>query len=79
MKRRVHMARLGIALISFTNGTAALAAVKAPLHGFAMAQVAIEAAGPFVPQVRVQRLPRVPRREPFEAGPAAETATGGDA
>ena len=59
MKQRVHMARLGIALISFTNATV---------------QAVIETTGS---KIRAQRLPRVPRREPFESGPS-EAAAGCD-
>ena len=59
------MARLVIALISVANVTGALAAPKASARGCSGALPTIEAAGPPVLQVRVQRPPRMPRREPF--------------
>jgi len=67
----MRIARLGIALISFANATAALAAPRVVVHGCASAMAAIEAAHTGQLQVRVQRLPRVPRREPFDPGPSA--------
>ena len=78
MKRCIHIAKLGVALVAFTNGTAALAVSNLPWQGRAHIPVAVETAGGVALKVRVQRLPRVPRREPFEAGPLAETATGAD-
>ena len=74
MKQRVHMARLGIALISFTNATAALAMPKVSFQGCVGVQAVIETTGS---KIRAQRLPRVPRREPFESGPS-EAAAGCD-
>jgi hypothetical protein len=74
----MRLARLGIALVAFANCTAALAATGVVVHGCASAVATIEAVRPGRVQVRVQRLPCVPRREPLEAGPAAETASGAD-
>ena len=73
------MARLGIALISFANGTAALSVPKVLAATGSGAPVAIALAGGRIMDVKVQRLPRVPRRERFEgdrpealvAGPGA--------
>jgi len=76
MQRSVHMARLGIALISFANATAALTLPRVPA---ATCAGAIEAASYRRMDVKVQRPPRVPRREPFVADPAEAPAAGGDA
>ena len=78
LKRSVRMARLGIALVSFANATAALAVPKAFAYGCAGALPAIEAAASRALQVRVQRPPRVPRREAFVPGPSAAAAAGAD-
>ncbi len=78
MKRSVHMARLGIALISFANATAALTAPKALAFIAASAPLTIHASLPGTSEVRVQRPPRVPRRERFESA-MAEVAAGTDA
>jgi hypothetical protein len=78
MKRYIHIAKLGVALVAFANGTAALAASKLPGQALGRRPAVVEAAGSTAARVRVQRLPRVPRREPFEAGPVAETAAGAD-
>jgi hypothetical protein len=77
-RRSIWIARLGIALVSVTNATAALAAPSAPACGRAGMLAAIEAAGPHRGQVRVQRPPRVPRREPLVAGTSAPPAAGPD-
>jgi hypothetical protein len=74
----MRLARLSVALVVFANATAALAAPRVVVHGCASALAVIEAARPGRVQVRVQRLPRVPRREPFEAAPVAEMASGAD-
>ena len=79
MGQRVHMARLGIALIAFVNGTTALAAPRTFLHGCAGHRPTIETLSRQALQVRVQRLPRVPRREPFEPGTCTAVAAGADA
>ena len=78
MKRYVHIAKLGVALVAFANGTAALAAHKLLWQDCAGRPAAVETGGGSALQTRAQRLPRVPRREPFEAGPVAETAAGAD-
>jgi hypothetical protein len=78
MKRHVHITKLSFAVIVFANATAALAAHRMVEHSCAGRLAAIVAAHPGRLQVRVQRLPRVPRREPFEGGPVAETASGAD-
>ena len=78
MGHRVQMARLGIALIAFVNGTTTLAAPRTFQHGCAGHRPTIETFSRQALQVRVQRLPRVPRREPFEPGACAETRTGAD-
>ena len=69
MERGVHMMRLAIALVSVINATAALAAPKMPGCGRGPGPVA--SAAPLIGMVKVQRPPRVPRRAPFEPGPAA--------
>ena len=69
MERSVHMMRLAIALVSVINATAALAAPRMPNCG--RGQVPVASATPHIGMVKVQRPPRVPRREPFEPGPAA--------
>jgi hypothetical protein len=79
MTRYVHIAKLSIALVAFANGTAALAGSKLPPQGCAGRSTAVEAAAGSRLQVRVQRLPRVPRREPFEPGMSDTAATGADA
>jgi hypothetical protein len=66
-KRKVQIARLGIALISFANATVALAVPKAVVRTCAAAPLAIEACNPGT-AVKVQRPPRVPRREQFVHG-----------
>ena len=63
MRRIVHKARLVVALISVINATVALAAPNAFARGCASALPAIQATSPCGAQVRVQRPPRVPRRE----------------
>lgn len=73
------MARLGIALISFANATAALGMPRTLATFREGALPAIETAGTAGSHVRVQRLPRVPRREPFVAGPSHAAAQGVDA
>jgi hypothetical protein len=74
IKHSMRLARLALALVVFANATAALAAPRVVVHGCASAQAVIEATRPGRLQVRVQRLPRVPRREPFEAGPSTAAA-----
>jgi hypothetical protein len=76
MKRYIHIAKLAVALTAFANGTAALAASK--LAGEASGGRPMVMATAVSNAARVQRLPRVPRREPFEAGPVAEMAAGAD-
>jgi hypothetical protein len=66
----VHMVRLGIALLSFVNATAAVAVPRVLAHGGDRVLPSIEVAGPRGLQVRVQRPPRVPRREPFVTAPS---------
>ncbi|HEU4379148.1 MAG TPA: hypothetical protein VFR73_11290 [Hyphomicrobiaceae bacterium] len=79
MKRYIHIAKLAVALVAFANGTAGLAASKRTWQALGGRPAVAEAADSNAARVRVQRLPRVPRREPFEAGPIAETATSADA
>ena len=78
MQQRVHMARLGIALIAFANATAALTVPKAFAHAATGAPVALQAIAHGGSQVRVQRLPRVPRRERFEGDAMAVPAAWAD-
>jgi len=78
MKRSVHMARLGIALISFANATAALGVPKALAATCGGAPPAITALDLRGSDVRVQRPPRVPRRERFEGDVAAAQSAGAD-
>ena len=70
MRVIVHMTRLGIGLISVINATAALAAPNAFASGCAAALPAIQATRPCRAQMRVQRPPRVPRREQCVLGPS---------
>ena len=78
VERSARMARLVIALISVANVTGALAAPKASARGCSGALPTIEAAGPRALQVKVQRPPRIPRREPFVPSPSAAAASGSD-
>jgi hypothetical protein len=78
MTRYVHIAKLSIALVAFANGTAALAASRLAAPANAGGPAVMEAGGGSLLKARVQRLPRVPRREPFEAAPTAEAASGVD-
>jgi hypothetical protein len=79
MQRRVHMARLGIALIAFANATAALTVPKAFAATSSGAPAAIELASRRGMDVKVQRLPRVPRRERFEGDRPEALVAGPDA
>lgn len=74
MRRSVHMARLGIALVSFVNATAALAAPGIPAPMPAGAVLASAATVQQRLAAKVQRPPRVPRREPFVADPSTALA-----
>jgi hypothetical protein len=78
MKRYIHIAKLAVALTAFANGTAALAASKLAGEASGGRPMVMATAVSNAARVRVQRLPRVPRREPFEAGPVAEMAAGAD-
>jgi hypothetical protein len=78
MQRRVHMARVGIALIAFANATAALTVPKAFAHAATGGPVTVQAMPDGGSQVRVQRLPRVPRRERFEGDAMAVSAAWAD-
>jgi hypothetical protein len=76
MKRYIHIAKLGIALVAFANGTAALAASKLSWQASGGRPGVVQTVGDNAARVRVQRLPRVPRREPFEAEPSTAAAEG---
>ena len=78
MQRRVHMARLAIALIAFANATAALTVPKALALAATRGPVTVQAIPEGGPQVRVQRLPRVPRRERFDGDVMAVSAAWAD-
>jgi hypothetical protein len=69
------MVRLVIALVSVINATAALAAPR--MAGCSRGPVPVASAAPHIGMVKVQRPPRVPRREPFEPGPAAAAGMDG--
>jgi len=71
MQRRIHMARLGIALVAFANGTAALTLASIHAHAMPSGSPEVEMVVPAGLKSKVQRLPRVPRREPFEPGASA--------
>ncbi|MBX9592492.1 MAG: hypothetical protein K2X43_24660 [Hyphomonadaceae bacterium] len=79
MKRSVHIARLAIALIAFANATAALTVPRALAHTATGTPPAIETTGCRQVGLKVQRPPRVPRRERLEADQMAAPAAGSDA
>ena len=65
----MQWARLGIALISVVNASAALADPKAvPVAACGAVLVASESADRAAPPLSVRRPPRVPRREPYRHG-----------
>jgi hypothetical protein len=72
------MARLAIALIAFANATAALTVPRALAHAATRAPVTVQAIPDAGSQVRVQRLPRVPRRERFDGDVMAVPAASAD-
>jgi hypothetical protein len=67
-RRSVRMVKLAVAVVSVINASAALAApLKAPVRPCGAQVIASDASHREV-RVRVQRPPRVPRREPYLHG-----------